>query len=80
MWKTQIIHIQKINHRKLWLSAAARWLSITVLVALKVRADGSESAVYTTDDVIHNTLGCIIGYWYWVGLSKLGEKLHRDRE
>ena len=33
-----------------------------------------------TDDVIHNTLGCIIGYWYWFGLSKLGEKLHRDRE
>ena len=33
-----------------------------------------------TDDVIHNTLGCIIGYWYWFGLSKLGEKLHRDKE
>ena len=32
------------------------------------------------DDVIHNTLGCIIGYWYWFGLSKLGEKHHRNRE
>lgn len=33
-----------------------------------------------TDDVIHNTLGCIIGYWYWFGLSELGEKFQRDRE
>lgn len=33
-----------------------------------------------TDDVIHNTLGCIIGYWYWFGLSKLSEKIHRDKE
>ena len=37
-----------------------------------------------TDDVIHNTLGCIIGYWYWFGLSKLGEKvakkLQRDKD
>ena len=32
------------------------------------------------DDVIHNTLGCIIGYWYWFGLSKLEEKLHRNRD
>ena len=33
-----------------------------------------------TDDVIHNTLGCIIGYWYWFNLSKFGKKLHRDKE
>ena len=31
-----------------------------------------------TDDVIHNTLGCIIGYWYWFGLSKLGERRHKE--
>ena len=27
-----------------------------------------------TDDVIHNTLGCIIGYWYWAVLNKLRKK------
>lgn len=27
-----------------------------------------------TDDVFHNTLGCIIGYWYWAVLNKLRKK------
>ena len=27
-----------------------------------------------TDDVIHNTLGCIIGYWYLRGINKLMTK------
>lgn len=25
-----------------------------------------------TDDVIHNTLGCLIGYWIWLLLKKMG--------
>lgn len=31
-----------------------------------------------TDDVIHNTLGCIIGYWYWFAMEKLRERRHKE--
>ena len=51
-------------------------LSITIEALQYIFALG----LCETDDVIHNTLGCIIGYWYWFGLSKLSERLHRDRE
>lgn len=51
-------------------------LSITIEALQYIFALG----LCETDDVIHNTLGCIIGYWYWFGLNKLCEKLHRDKE
>lgn len=51
-------------------------LSITIEALQYIFALG----LCETDDVIHNTLGCIIGYWYWFVLSKLEEKLHRDKE
>ena len=50
-------------------------LSITIEALQYIFALG----LCETDDVIHNTLGCIIGYWYWFLIVKLRGRKHKER-
>ena len=47
-------------------------LSITIEALQYIFALG----LCETDDVIHNTFGTIIGYWYWVGLNAFSRKFN----